>query len=355
MRPLTPDDIDGIVDLHRQAFTAKGPRTELKDYLANVFFGHPWIDATLPSLGYVDQEGELIGCLGAMPRPMLLNGRPIRAVVTHNFVVTAGKRLGLPAIQLMRALMAAGPDLTVADGNETTRGLSEALGGTTLLGRSNRWFRILGSAGLAVHLMSGWKVPAPITRVLGGLSSAPDRLARFVPGSPLSIRTVTGIDDPLDARLLLDLLERHTQHLSLRPVYTEKTLSWLLMTLDRTRQDQTLKTGAVRVDGDAVGWYVYYSRPRGIGRVLQLGAAPGSRRLVLDHLFASAVREGNVGLSGQTDPAWTEALAASSCLTRPGSTWMLLSTSHPTVKDALVGSDAFLSRLEGEAWLHYSY
>jgi hypothetical protein len=359
VRPLAPADLEQVVALHRLGFGEKAPREDVHDFLGDVFFGHPWIDETLPSLAYVDATGRLTGVLGVMPRPMMLDGRPIRAVITHNFVVTPGQRAGLAAIQLMRALIEAGPDLTLADGNETARKLSEALGGTTLTPRSQRWFRVLRPAGLAVHLMDGWmegwKVPSYVNRALAGLSAGPDAIARVLPGSPAYTRAVEGPDDELDVGLMLDLIERHTRQLSLRPVYGEASLSWLLDVLRKTRQDQELRARAVRTAGQAVGWYVYYSRPGRVGRVLQMGSAPASRQQVLDHLFADAVREGNVGLSGQSDPIWDNALEAASCRTRPGRTWLLLYTANPRVERALAGADAFVSRLEGEAWLHFGF
>jgi hypothetical protein len=354
-RALIPDDLDRVVELHRKGFGKRQAPEELRAFLRNIFFGHPWLDDSLPSLGYVDGDGELIGCMGVMPRPMLLDGRPIRAAVTHNFLVTPEKRQGLAAIQLMRTLSAAGPDLTLADGNEPARRLSDALGGKTLGPRSKRWIRVLAPAGLAFHMMHGGKVPPALNRALAGLAAPTDALARFLPGSPVSTRVVEGIDDTPDVPTLLDLMERHTRHLSLRPAYTEESLTWLLETLRATRQNQELRVGTVTSAGEAVGWYVYYSRPGEVGRVLQLGAAPGDQSVVLDHLFADAVRRRNVGLSGQTDPAWTLAFDDASCLIRPGRTWLLMDTSQRPIERAFATSNAFLTRLEGEAWLHYGY
>jgi len=347
------------VDLHREGFGRRAPRQEVEDFLGEIFFGHPWLDETLPSLGYVDATGQLVGCLGVMPRPMVLDGRPVRAVVTHNFVVTPGHRAGLAAIQLMRSLMACGPDLTLADGNETARGISEALGGTTVLPRSGRWLRVLRPAGLALHMLDvwheGWRLPHYVNRALSGLSAGPDAVARTFPGSPIYVRTVEGPDAELDEGMLLSLIERYTRHLSLRPAYVAGDLAWMFGMLRKTRRDQGLRARVVLEAGDEVGWYVYYSRPGQVGRVLQMGAGPLAQGRVLDHLFADAVHEGNVGLSGQSDPAWTVSLDGAGCRARAGSTWLLVYTSHPRIEQALGGSEAFLSRLEGEAWLHFGF
>ncbi len=358
VRPLTPDDMDQVVDLHRQGFGEGAPRDELRDFLDDIFFGHPWLDDSLPSFACVGKSGDLVGCLGSMPRPMLLDGVPIRSVVSHNFIVAPGQRDGLAAIQLMRALSAREPDLTLADGNATARKISEALGATTLLPRSNRWFRVLRPAGLGVHLMNevltGWKAPSAVNRALTGLSTMPGTVARALSGSSGRSAPIDR-DNGLDAKSLVALMGRLTAHLSLTPIYTEASIAWLLEILRRTRRDQTLRVASVGAPGETVGWYVYYSRSGGVGRVLQLGAAPDAQESVLEHLFADALDEGNVALTGQSDPAWSAAFKATSCRIRPGRTWMLLHTSNPRVQQAFSTSDVFLSRLEGEGWLHFGY
>jgi len=351
--------MDQVVELHREAFGEKGPRQELRDFLTEVLFRHPWLDEDLPSLAYVGKTGELMGCLGVMPRPMLLNNRPIRAVVTHDFIVAPGQRGGLASIQLMRAMIGCGPELTLADGNETSRRICEALGSKTIMSRSQRWLRVLKPTGLGVHVLERWmnggRVASGVTRAMAGMAAAPDAILQRVPGLPSRVPSVEGGDAEPTPGELRDLLERLTSHLTLRPLYTEATLTWLMNTLKGTRSRQRLKTGVVRDSDEAIGWYVYYSRPGGVGRVLQLGAAPGAHARVLDHLFASGAREGNVGLSGQSDPAWNDAFEKASCIIRPGSSWFLMHTSNPEAERALTGPDAFLSRLEGEAWLHFRH
>lgn len=352
-----PDDMDRVVELHEEGFGRSAEKKGLKNFLTSVFFGHPWVSERLPSLAYVDKDGRMSGCIGVMPRPMLLDGEPVQAVVTHNFIVAPGQREGLAAIQLMRSMMANGPDLTLSDSNAAAKKLSETLGATTLAARSERWLRVLRPAGLGLHLADrslDGKLPKSAMRVLSGLAAGPDAIARKVPGSPM--RTLAGgADDPLEAATLVSLMDRLTGHLALRPVYTVESLDWLLRTLAQTRRNQRLRARLVRKAGESVGWYVYYSRPGGVGRVLQMGAAPGARSAVLDHLFADASQQGDVAVSGQSDPAWDDALGAASSMRRPGSTWMLLHTADSRITRALHSSNAFLSRLEGEAWLHFGY
>ncbi|HZD06068.1 MAG TPA: GNAT family N-acetyltransferase, partial [Longimicrobiales bacterium] len=142
MRPLVPEDIAPVVELHRTAFGAHRPREHLTAFLTDILFEHPWRDEGFPSLAYVSEDGKLVGCLGAMSRPMMLGSRPIRTVVTHDFMVDPAHRHGLAAVRLLRAMVDRGPDLLLADGNEASRRIGQALGATVVEERSGRWLRI---------------------------------------------------------------------------------------------------------------------------------------------------------------------------------------------------------------------
>jgi len=350
--------VEEVVDLHRRVFGKRAPRQELEGFLTRIFFDHPWGEEAFPSLAYVGASGRLVGCLGVMPRPMVFDGRAVQAVVTHNFIVAPEQRGGLPAIQLVRAMSSAGADLRLADENPASRRISEALGAVTVAPRSGRWLKVFRPTGLAVHLveerMRRWHV-GPLGRALSAASTVPDALLRVLPGSPTRVPRIRGRDEDAGVEALLDAIQRHTSHLKLRPVYTRKSLGWLLETLAATRQGQVLRARIVHADGEPRGWYIYYSRPGAVGRVLQLGGAPASRSMVLDHLFADAARERNLGLSGQIDPGWLHDLEAASCRLRPGRTWLVVRTSDPEIERTLGTPDAFVTRLESEAWLHFGY
>jgi hypothetical protein len=75
---------------------------------------------------------------------------------------------------------------------------------------------------------------------------------------------------------------------------------------------------------------------------------------VLEHLFADAYEAGNVGVIGQGDPVWTDALKASSCFIRPGATWFMFYTRRPEIQKVVDTPRAFVSRLEGEGWIRFA-
>jgi hypothetical protein len=55
-------------------------------------------------------SGEIVGTVGAGPRPMLWQGREIRAAVLSHFAVLPGHRTVAPALKLGRAMVAASSD-----------------------------------------------------------------------------------------------------------------------------------------------------------------------------------------------------------------------------------------------------
>jgi len=356
VRPLTRDDIPRVTEMHLKGFPGARSRDAVEDFLTSIMFEHPWVDERMPSLGYEGPQGKLVGCIGVMPRPMTLNGEPVQAAVSNNFIADPDGQPGLAAFALMRSLRSSGADLILGEANATARDICERLGWFTVRNRSYRWLRPLRPAALGVDLLEGWRLPPHAARLLRPICRIPDALLARAPGSPLRMRTPSRDDAPLDAPRLLELLAHVAKQCTLRPTYDVTSLSWLLETLRHTRREQVLRAGVVADDaGEVAGWYLYYSRPGGMARVLQLGAEEGCRSRVLRHLFHDAWRNGNNAVTGQADPAWTDDLVAASCFFREGGSWLIAHSPDPDTCRTLSSRDAFMSRLETEAWITFAF
>jgi hypothetical protein len=341
------------VELHGVAFSEGRPRPGLEPFLENVLFRHPWHDERSPSLAYVDPDGRLIGCLGVMPRPMTYLGVPIRVLSANNFIVHPDHRRGFAAIELLRTLLRYDADLIVSEATGPARKIDEALGGRVVTARSRRWLRILRPTALAVHLAAESRLGSRTAQVLSAMAAVPDAMTARLPGLRIGGGRLEAERD-LDGPLLADLVERLTGQHTLRPIYTAESATWLLASLRRSHRDQTLRARAVASGGDVVGWYIYYSRPAGIGRVLHMGATDEARPLVLRHLLADARGRGNTGLSGSSDPRWTEDLLSARCVFREGSSWLVGFASDEALFETLESPRAFMGRLEGEGWLRFA-
>jgi hypothetical protein len=356
VRPLVREDLDGLVALHRASFgTGAHPEAAVRRLLGEIFFNLPWSDPTLRCLGHFLPDGTLVGAIGVMPRPMTFEGKPIRAMVSHNFMVHPEHRRGLTAINLMRKVFELEPDLILSEGTEPARRIWESMGGQVVGSRSTRWLRVLRPAGLLAHTAAETKLPAALARVARRLAVLPDAVASLLLGSFRSVPSCGEADNLLtNEGLLVRMIEQDPTDYALRPTYREESLRWIMATLTHSHREQTLRGCTVPGRNGPIGWYLYLSRPGGIARALQIGGDREFREEVLEHLFADAYKAGNVGVIGQGDPAWVDALKASSCFIRPGATWFMFYTRRPELQKVMDGPRAFVSRLEGEGWIRFA-
>jgi hypothetical protein len=141
----------------------------------------------------------------------------------------------------------------------------------------------------------------------------------------------------------------------LRPDYRGEAFSWLLARAAEKQMYGTLHRAVVReLNGEAVGWYLCYLKPGGIGQVLQFGARPRRVCEVLNCLSFEALRHGAVAISGGVEPRFTRELAASRCELSWPDCAVLAHSTNREILNAINGGDAFLSRLEGEWWARFS-
>jgi hypothetical protein len=353
VRPLIEDDLGALVELHGQSFgRAPGITPEaVRSHLFDLFLGHPWLDAGPGSLVYEDEAGEIVGCLGVMPRPMRLGDQPVRAVVSHNFMVAPNRRSTLAAMALLRAHLERDQELSLAVGNEASRRLWRAMGGTTSLAYSLRWWRPLRPA---THLINkalrrrrrrALALLRPLARLLDRVASAPA-------SSPLRTRRPELEAEPLDAPTLADCVERLGASSSLRPCYDGDTVASMWRIFARCPGRGPLRGSTLRERGRICGWYLYSLERGGTAEVLQLGANADRAVDVFDHLCWEARTQGANMLAGQLEPAWMPTFSQRPCFFDRGaaSPWVLVhSRAESLLRPFLVG-DAFFSRLEGEWW-----
>ena len=361
VRALEARDVARVAQLHAQAFGAKdaaspspppSPPPSLEAALSRLLLEHPWSDASLPSLVFEDSGGRLIGCLGVMPRPMSLAGRDITAAVSHSFIVEPGVRSTLAAVELARRFIAGPQDLSLAEGSNVSRKIWERVGGVTSLVYSLCWTRPLRPGRYVLSYLSKRGLPrvlAPLLRPAFGLV---DAVAPLISRKAFSSGAPALSAAPLDAGTLRGAIGEFAAGRSLAPRYDERSLAWMLETLARKKERGALQCVRVLNRREAVGWYLYYCKPDGVGAVVQFGARPGHAEEVFEHLFHHARQRGVVALSGQVDPALFHVYSRTDCLFHhDGASWMLVHSRHPELVRAIDRGDAFLTRLEGEWWI----
>src|SRR4051794_40734299 len=141
-------------------------------------------------------------------------------------MVDPRSRHTLVGIEMLRAFFAGPQDLSLAEGNDTSRQLWRALGGGVAALYSLRWTRPLRPLTYGLSLAARHGLTRRGAACLKPLCSLLDHAGRRLAG-PRTGGAANGITvEPLASRQLLDCIERFGRRVALRPRYTEATLAW---------------------------------------------------------------------------------------------------------------------------------
>jgi len=356
VRALEPRDIPSIVRLHSSVYGDKyrGREKDLQADLERIFFDNPWCRDDMPSLVYEANTGEVIGCVGVLPRPMRFGGRHITAAISHSFMVEPGKRASLAAVYLVSSFFSGKQDLALAEVNNLSRRIWEGAGGNSSILYGLRWTRLLRPGRHVLSLLRNRGLPSVAAALLDPFCRFMDMLAPAISGKALRFPAPDGaVCADLDAPAVGESFNAFTEDRLLKPVYDPSTYDWLVHALAaNTRYGDLQKTVVRDHAGHVQGWYLYYMKPSGLAEVVQLVAATESMELVLDSLFFQAKRRGAVGVTGQVDPAFFRNLSDNHCIFHQAAdSWLMLHSRDPEILHAIESGKAFLSRLEGEWWI----
>lgn len=318
IRDYREDDAAQVHELHRRALLGgREPGPAFGDYLDTFYrktlFEHAWPDDEIGSLVYELDDGTVPGFVGVIPRPMAIDGRPLRAAVSVRFMVDPDSAHGpLIAAALHRHFLRGPQDLSlVENANAAARRVWE------------------GTRGAAV---------IPLASI--SWSTGPDR----EPPGPEWL----GHGHEMDAAELLECVTVAADGYALRPVYTAASLGWLLKFLESAVYRGTLQA-RVTTDrnGRVEGWYLYYANPSGYNGVLQLHwlTEPGP---VFRSLLAHAVASGGAArTTGRLHPGLLSLLGDHGCALSCGP-WTVVHSPDPRIVRAVTAGQMFLTRLEGE-------
>lgn len=355
VRPLVPEDLPRIAQLYATVFAPLPTDSldALRSALHEIFLDHPWRDDELPSLVYQEKNRGIVGCLGVMPRPMSMDGRPIRAAISHTVMVDPASRSTPAFVDLFRTYLSGPQDVSMAQGTSVGRRMFEAFGGSTSLLYSMGWTRVLRPSRYVLSFLNRRGLPTILSQVLTPFCSLADAAAARFLRDPFHFPppALSGVE--LDADTFSACLSDFSRGRSLRPTYDAHSVKWLVELLARRNGGATLKKTAVRdASQEILGYYVYYQNPGDLGEVVQIAARPESIEQVLGHLFYDAWSHGLMAISGQLDPGYLAGVAAQHCLLNRGDgSWLLVHSKNPDVLAAIHRGDAFLTGLEGEWWI----
>jgi Acetyltransferase (GNAT) domain len=354
-RHLSEADIPGVAALFTRVYQEQrwGTQAACEAYIAQMLFDNPWRDPDLPSW-VAEEKGVIVGFQAILPRPMKLNGRPIRAAVSCQFMVAPDRRHSLTALQLMKKCLSGPQDLIFADGaNDQAVRFWTGLGGHAALLYGLHWTRPLRPARYALSLVEKRSPAHPLTRAARPLAAMVDLFAARMDVKRLQAESKGLRDRPLDTATMLAHLPEVMRGNVLQPVYDERSLSWLLEQTAQKMRHGSLRSRSV-LDGDRLlGWYLYYARHGAAAEVVQLAARYGSYERVLERMMADAVQQGATAIRGRLDPQFAQQLSDWNCWFRREGTWTLFHSRDPEIAAAMHQGSTFLTRLEGEWWMRF--
>jgi hypothetical protein len=332
--------------------TGSPPSERLQDYYREVFFRNPWFDPQLPSLVYRTNQGEVVGFMGRIPRPMAFSGRTIRAAIAHRLMVAPGSGRPLAAVRLVRQFLAGPQDLAISDGaNDKGRQFWEGCGGAVSPLYSLGWIWPLRPSRYLLSILTRGRLDRTAGMAFRPICSAIDLVASRKWKVALSDAPFAASQIDMDASTLIACVNETAADFCVRPDYDEQSMGWLWQRLNENTDRGRLQ-GKVVMDrrGRLAGGFLCYLRKGGFGEVVFLAARHDSVEMVLDSLFHHALRERLVCLRGRLEPRFLLGLMRHECILKRHS-WGLVHARDPQIMKAVESGEAFISGLEGELWL----
>lgn len=361
-RPISKDDLDGLVDLHIAAFGVRDHSAEgLRAYHQRLLEHHliTTLEGSPPVHSFVAlHEGSIVGMVYGSPSPMRFNDARIWSICSTLFSVHPDHRNPSCSKALLAASWMSDVPLVLSDRtNPAARRLGErGTDGAAHQQYSLRWARVLspGAAALGGALnrngvFKSWSIPA--LRRAAGLTDTllarreQDVLAIEQPRSRRRLSTA-----PLTAQDLAEHGDALMQNFTLRPDVTDADLteaSWARFRAIRP-EGRIERVAVWNRKKDLVGWYILHIRKTGIGEVLQIVGRDDSIDGVISLMFDHAKEIGVGSLHGTASPTMLVALSEAGAYYHGRGSTMFVRTTDESIDEAFRCSQALITGFEGE-------
>lgn len=350
IRPCLATDLPAVAALFRRTFLPRGRRgsVPLETYLKDVFLDHPWRDAALQPLVYVNGEGAVEGFIGVLPIRLVHQGETVRAASAGSLMVEHAADNPLAGARLMRTFLAGPQDFSVSDSaNDVSQRMWEKLGGRTAASYSMEWLRVLRPAGFAAAVLADRRRGLGFLRPLAVPADAvATRLARGMFAAEPPAEAGADVDDAT----LLDVIPHLTERYAIRPDWDRQSLAWFLAHAGEKERYGPLVRRVVRNrKGAAIGVSLYCVRRRGIAFAVQTLAERGAEDAVIADLLADARRRGAVAVRGRVQPEFADALLRRHAVFVHAASTVVQSR-RADLLSVVASGEALLTGLAGESW-----
>jgi hypothetical protein len=356
VRPFTQADISEVVRLRGKCFahTAHGSIMEQEAYFLETFFRNPWRKDYVPSLVCEAENGAIIGFLGSIVRPIRYRKNDLWMAIPTQLMADPEYR-GVCGFQLLRTFLAGPQDLSFADAaNSSVKEMWSVLGGATASLQSLTWTRPLRPSRLLLRDFGSSPVLAVLAKAAQPIFSAIDSSLVRSERNPFHQTRPDLEEQELDVAGLLECYQELDARFSVSPLYESRSVEWLFQQLEAISGGRDLRRLVLRdVEGQLVGWYLYFSVPGGIAQTVQVGCHSNESSLVFRHLYYDAWKRGSIAVSGRLQSEYLSTVAqAPGKLTRLGP-WTLVHSKDPELQRQVLDGNAWLTRMEGEWWMNF--
>ncbi|WP_313191929.1 hypothetical protein [Shinella zoogloeoides] len=357
VRSFEAGDIGTVADLFQRLLrkTNAPASADLKSYLGTLFLDGESLRTGLTSRVHVRGDGTVSAFLGVLPVEMEFEGRRLLAANCGSFVSDDRDPDPFAGARLLREVLSGPQDLSFSEtANEISTEMWRGARASVLGPYSLEWLRILKPSAFALEAVARRLPFARVARPLARLADAVvcrrgDKPAWFhyrpLPGKADSFVDVPASDDDFIAAFL-----KFAQAFALRPRWEPPVLEAMLRHAKRKAFHGERVQHLVKArSGAVVGAYLYYGDAGGVGRTVQLLAAPGQESVVIDCLIRNAYERGLVAIRGRTLPPLLPAMVGKKCAFVHGAA-TIVHTRDPALLEAMVAGKAFINGLVGEGW-----
>lgn len=358
VRPFEHDDAPAVAEMFlrilRHESSADGGAA-LAVYLDDLFCGPYGCDGEIVSRVHVTEDGRLNGFIGVLPQVMELDGEHLRAAICTTWMVDDHEADPFAGARLLKAVLSGPQDLSFSEtSNDLSTAMWRRMGAHVLASYSLEYLRVIHPASFVTRmaarrfgLLGAFTPLARLADRAAGAGADGLSWARYRPrpGKADALVEVTPDEDEL-VRAIQEMVLHHPLH----PCWSSEQLARMLVharvkVKHGARVQRIMRTRG----GKLAGLFVYYGDRGGIGRVMQVMAAPGMEGLVLERLLANAHAHGLAAIRGRTQPALLDAMLDRKFAFMHASSTVFHS-SRSELADAATQGRAFLNGLSGESW-----
>jgi len=352
VRSMTAADTPAVARLFLKIFRGadKPANSDLQDYLRTLVLESPSYSETTGTRIYEQQDGRIRSALLAVPMHFVACGKVVPGRLLGVFMTDANKE-AVGAAQLILALRPRQADFSFCDSaSPTSYNHLIAIGGTPIPVQNLEWarsFRPLGAlAGRFSERFLRGRVPG-----LAVLARPFDHLLRHMLRGQDAKTSGPLIVEEMPVPAFLEYAPQLVAHYAIRPLWSEKDLSWLVSLAAKNTNLGVFTIRAV-VDraGAVIGCFVYYAAPGRTAHVLNVLSLPRREPDVLGAMFHHLDGTGHVEARGRAQSALMAGLSLQRWLVFRHRAFAVALTRVPELNDAVARGDVYVGGLAGEDW-----